>query len=104
MAILRAREDIEKDMEIWTRYWHKEKDAWQNIFECQCCACTNHTETTVTTLGEITERADIEDLALIEYKPKETQDPEANPISRPEPNQNCEAEEKQDYPESEIDE
>jgi len=43
MAILRARKDIEKDTEILTRYWHKEKDAWQNIFECQCCACTNHT-------------------------------------------------------------
>jgi len=27
MAILRARRDIEKDSEILTRYWHKEKDA-----------------------------------------------------------------------------
>ena len=27
MVILRARRDIEKDSEILTRYWHKEKDA-----------------------------------------------------------------------------
>jgi len=43
MGIPRARKDIEKDTEILTRYWHKEKDAWQNIFECECCACTVHT-------------------------------------------------------------
>jgi len=49
MAILRARKNIEKDTEILTRYWHKEKDAWQNIFECQCCACTNHTGMTINT-------------------------------------------------------
>jgi len=42
MGILRARKDIEKDTEILTRYWHKEKDAWQNIFKCECCACTDH--------------------------------------------------------------
>jgi len=46
MGILRARKDIEKDTEILTRYWHKEKDAWHNIFECECCACTNHTGNT----------------------------------------------------------
>jgi len=40
MGILRARQDIEKDTEI---YWHTIQDAWHNIFECQCCACTNHT-------------------------------------------------------------
>jgi len=28
MGILRARKDIEKDTEILTRYWHKEKDAY----------------------------------------------------------------------------
>ena len=43
MGILRARHDIEQDTEILTRYWHKKKDAWQNIFKCECCACTNHT-------------------------------------------------------------
>jgi len=43
MGILRARLDIEKNTEILTRYWHKKKDAWQNIFKCECCACTNHT-------------------------------------------------------------
>jgi len=25
-----------------TQYWHKKKDAWQNIFKCECYACTNH--------------------------------------------------------------
>jgi len=39
MGILRARHDIEQDTEILTRYWHKKKDAWQNIFKCECCAC-----------------------------------------------------------------
>jgi len=38
MGILRARQDIEIDTEILTRYWHTKKDAWHNIFECQCCA------------------------------------------------------------------
>jgi len=35
MGILRARHDIEQDTEILTRYWHKKKDAWQNIFKCE---------------------------------------------------------------------
>jgi len=43
MGILRARHDIEQETEILTPYWHKKKDAWQNIFKCECCACTNHT-------------------------------------------------------------
>ena len=43
MGILRARHDIEKDTEILTRYWHQNEDAWQNIFTCECCACTSHT-------------------------------------------------------------
>jgi len=33
IGILRARHDIEQDTEILTRYWHKKKDAWQNIFK-----------------------------------------------------------------------
>jgi len=33
MTILRARRDIEKKSEIFTRYWLKKNDAWQNIFE-----------------------------------------------------------------------
>jgi len=41
MGILRARRDIEQDTEILTRYWRNKKDAWQNIFKCECCACTN---------------------------------------------------------------
>ena len=44
MGILRARIDIEPGTEILTRYWHTKKDAWHNIFVCQCCACTNHTK------------------------------------------------------------
>ena len=43
MGILRAKKDIEPDTEILARYWHTTKDAWHNIFVCQCCACTNHT-------------------------------------------------------------
>ena len=43
IAILGARRDIEKYTEILTRYWHQEKGAWRSIFECKCCACTNHT-------------------------------------------------------------
>ena len=43
MGVLRAKYDIEQDTEILTRYWHNKKDAWQNIFVCECCACTNHT-------------------------------------------------------------
>jgi len=42
MALLRARCDIKKDAESLTRYWHQDKDAWQKIFDCQCCACTEH--------------------------------------------------------------
>jgi len=42
MALLCARCDIEKGTEILTRYWHQDKDAWQNIFDCQCCACAAH--------------------------------------------------------------
>jgi len=42
MAILRARCDTRKDTEILIRYWHLDKDAWQNIFDCQCCARTKH--------------------------------------------------------------
>ena len=43
LGILRAKNVIEPDTEILTRYWHTKKDAWHNIFVCQCCACTNHT-------------------------------------------------------------
>ena len=31
MGILRAKNDIEPDTEILTRYWHTKKDAWHNI-------------------------------------------------------------------------
>jgi len=44
MVLLRTRCqcDIEEDNEMLSRYWHQDKDAWQNIFDCQCGACTEH--------------------------------------------------------------
>jgi len=75
MAILRARKDIEKDTEILTRYWHKEKDAWQNISECQCCACTNHMGTTITTPTETADTTTTNDLGpVLGYTPRVTRD------------------------------
>ena len=77
MAILRARKDIEKDTEILTRYCHKEKDAWENIFECQCCACTNHTVTTMTTPIETADTTTTNDPGpVLGYTPRATQDSE----------------------------
>jgi len=102
MAILRARKDIEKDTEILTRYWHKEKDAWQNIFECQCCACTNNTGTTITTPEETADRTTIEDpVPTADYTPRKMQDLQITPISRHESSQDRAARDMQDYPESE---
>jgi len=80
MGILRAKKDIEPDTEILTRHWRTTKDAWHNIFECQCCACTNHTGlapdppiatvTIVTTIsGSPTPTTD--------HPPRESADPEA---------------------------
>jgi len=101
MAILRARKDIEKDTEILTRYWHKEKDAWQNIFECECCACTNHTGTTTNPLAETADMTAIEDPVLIvDYAPRKRQDLE-NPGH--DPSQDHSASNKQDYPDSQMD-
>jgi len=75
MAILRARRDIEKDSEILKRYWHKKKDAWQNKFECECCACTNHTETTTNPMTETVDTSVIEDPVLtVECAPRQRQD------------------------------
>jgi len=78
MAIVRARKDIEQDTEILTRYWHKEKDAWQNIFECEYCACTNHIGMTINTPVETVDMTTIEDLVPTVY----TQE-EAGPRNRP---------------------
>jgi len=75
MAILRARKDIEKDSEILTRYWHKKKDAWQNIFECECCACTNHTATTTNPMAETADTTAKEGPVLtVEYAHRQRQD------------------------------
>jgi len=74
MAILRATGDIEKDTEILTRYWHKGTDAWQNIFECQCCACTNHTMTTKTTQTETVDMITTKDpVPVSDITPREIQ-------------------------------
>jgi len=100
MGILRARKDIEKDTDILTRYWHKEKDAWQNIFECECCACTDHTgnmpdppATADTTTVEDT-------VSIIDHTLRKRHDLE---MRNHEPNQDNFARNKQEYPESEID-
>ena len=104
IAILRTRKDIEKGTEILTRYWHKEKDARKNIFECQCCACTDHTETTITTTGETADMTTIKDPApTADYTIGMIQDPEIAPILRNESRQERSARDIQDYPESEID-
>jgi len=38
----RARNNITRRTEILTKYWQEDKDAWQNDFDCQRCACTGH--------------------------------------------------------------
>jgi len=104
MAILRARKDIEKDAEIVTRYWHKEKDAWQNIFECQCCACTKHTGTTITNLTETADTTTTNDPGpVLGYTPRATQDSEIAPTSHQGGSHEGSARVKEDYPESETD-
>jgi len=103
MAILRARKDIEKDTEILTRYWHKEKDAWQSIFDSQCCACTNHMGMTITTPAETAEINTTEDLVpTVDYTPRGMQDLAIAPIFRHESSQDRSARDAQDYPESEM--
>jgi len=101
MAFLRARRDIEKDSEILTRYWHKDKDAWQNIFVCECCACTNHTGFTTNPTAVTAETTTIEDLvSTAEYAPNQRQDIE-NP--KHDPIHTHSTISKQDYPDSEMD-
>jgi len=104
MAILQARKDIEKDVEILTRYWHKEKDAWQNIFECQCCVCTNHTGTTITAPTETADTATTNDPGpVLGYTPRATQDSEIAPTSHQGGSHQCSARAEEEYPESEMD-
>jgi len=100
IAILRARRDIEKDSEILTRYWPKEKDAWQNIFECECCACTNHTGTTTNPMVDTADTTVIEGpVFTVEYAPRQKPDIE-NPGHNP--SQTHSDSNNQDYPDSEL--
>ena len=99
MGILRAKHDIEQDTEILTRYWHNKKDAWQNIFVCECCACTNHTR-------QASEPSKLEaqaanDTALSPGHPLST-DLDL-PMTHQKPRYNVPTNSKQDYPDSEID-
>ena len=104
MAILRATKDIKKDTEILTRYWHKEKGAWQNIFECQCCACTNPTGMTINTPAETADMITIKDpVPTVDYTPKKMQDLEIAPISCHKSSQDRSARDMQYYPESQMD-
>ena len=98
MGILRARHDIEKDTEILTRYWHKKKDVWQNIFRCECCACTNHghmPDPPVTTETNVVEEA----APIIGHSPSKRQDL----TKENQPNQDNLVDNTQKYPDSEID-
>jgi len=100
MGILRARQDIEKDTEILTRYWHTKKDAWHNIFECQCCACTNHTRNIPDPLATADTIA-VEDMtSTTDHLPRKRPDLEE---LKHKPNQDNPAGSEQEYPASEID-
>jgi len=100
MGILRARQDIEIGTEILTRYWHTKKDAWNNIFECQCCACTNHTGYAPDPLVTADTTASVDTMLTPDHQPKKRQDPEE---LTHESNQDNSAGSKQEYPDSEID-
>jgi len=100
MGILRARHDIEQDTEILTRHWHKKKDAWQNIFKCECCSCSNHTRyipdppaTTETKPADETAARSGHSPSIRQHPNKEDQEPtQDNLVGN-----------KQEYPDSEID-
>jgi hypothetical protein len=99
MGILRARKDIEPDTEILTRYWHTKKDAWHNIFVCQCCACTNHTEAPDPL--PIVDSTALEDtMSTPNHLPRERQDPDAETYDSKQGNS---AGNIPEYPDSEID-
>jgi len=83
-------------VEILTRYWHKEKDAWQIIFGCECCACTDHIGNT-TNPPETADRTARDDtVSRTDHTPRERQD-----LARPDHDHS--ASNKQEYPESEMD-
>jgi len=96
MGILRAR----KDTEILTRYWHTKKDAWHNIFVCQCCACTNHTEQAPGPLPTVDTTALGGTLSISDHLPREREDPDAETR---ESKKDDSAGNIPDYPDSEID-
>jgi len=100
MGILRARQDIEKHTEILTRYWHTTKDAWHNILQCQCCACTNHTANIPDPLATADTVAVEDTTSTTDHLPRKRLDLEE---LKHEPNQDNSAGIKQEYPESEID-
>jgi len=100
MGILRARKDIEPDTEILTRYWHTKKDAWHNIFVCQCCACTNHTEQAPDPLPIVNTTALGDTLSISDHLPREREDPVAETC---ESKQDDSAGNIPEYPDSEID-
>jgi len=100
MGTLRARHDIEKDTEILARYWHKKEDAWQNIFVCECYACTNHTGNMPDPLA-LVDTTVVEDTApTIGHLPSKRQDLDRG---NHEPIQDNLVGNKHQYPESEID-
>ena len=105
LGILRAKNDIEPDTEILTRYWHTTKDAWLNIFVCQCCACTNHTglapnPPTITALGMT---LPIDNLPLIEKEDPEDRE-RKDSATRCDPKRGDSDVNILEYPDSEIDE
>jgi len=100
MGILRARQDIENDTEILTRYWHKKKDAWQIIFKCEYCACTNHTGNRPGPLATADTTAAEDTAPTTGHVPRKRQDLE---MLYHEPNQDNLAGNKQEYQASEID-
>jgi len=100
MEILRARHDIEQDTEIWTRYWHKKKDARQNIFKCECCACTNHTRYMPDPPATTETKPAVETAPSTGHSPNIRQVPTKE---SQEPTQDNLAGNKQEYPDSEID-
>ena len=70
------------------------------IFVCQCCACTNHTNLALDPLpiGDTTASEDT--MPTPDHLPRKRQDPEAEPY---ESKQDNPAGNKQEYPDSEID-
>ena len=99
MGILRAKHDIEQDTEILTRYWHNKKDAWQNIFVCECCACTNHTRQAPE--PSQSEAQFINATALRPSLPPNTD--RDKPMTHQKPRYSVPTKSKQDYLDSEID-